>query len=73
VEKYAKDPTVRIHYIAQDQETCRYCEPGYSPETAKINRENRNRSRNAINKGRYDRAHPFKKAIVGGKYVSIRR
>jgi hypothetical protein len=49
VEKYARDPTVRIHYITQDQETCRYCEPGYDKEKVKFKKEHWNRIRNANN------------------------
>jgi hypothetical protein len=49
VKKYARDPTVRIHYITRDQETCRYCEPGYDPEKSKFKREHWNRIRNANN------------------------
>ena len=49
VEKHKQDPEAPIHYITRDQETCRYCEPGYDPEKAKYKREHWNRIRNANN------------------------
>ena len=49
VEKHQKDPEAPIHYITRDQETCRYCEPGYDPEKAKFKKQHWNRIRNANN------------------------
>jgi len=68
VEKYARDPTVRIHYITRDQETCRYCEPGYDPERVKYLRESGRRMVNRINRKMYRKLHPGKE-IVGGRWV----
>jgi hypothetical protein len=68
VEKYARDPTVRIHYITRDQETCRYCEPGYDPERVKYLRESGWRMVNRINRKMYRKLHPGKE-IVGGRWV----
>ena len=72
-EKYKRDPTTKIHYITPDQEMCRYCEPSYNPEVAKVRRERGNKIKRELNQGGYIKAHPFKKAIVNGRCVSIRR
>jgi len=72
-EKYKKDPTTKIHYITQDQEICHYCQPGYDPEAAKVRHEQENRIKRGLNQGGYIKAHPTKKVIVGGKWVTIKR
>lgn len=73
VEKYKKDPTVKIHYITQDQETCRCCEPGYDPEKSKIRKEQSARTKKDIGRNQYNRAHPTVKVPVNGKWVRIPR
>jgi len=64
--------TVRIHYITRDQETCRYCEPGYDPERIKYLRESGRRMVNRINRKMYRKLHPGKE-IVGGRWVEKKR
>jgi hypothetical protein len=63
----------KIHYITQLEEICRYCQPGYNKEAAKARRKQGNRIKRELNQGVYVKAHPFKKAIVGGKWVTIKR
>ena len=73
VEKHRLDPTTKVHYITQDQEICHYCSPGYDPEAAKVRHERGNRIKRELNQGGYIKAHPTKKAVVGGKWVEIKR
>jgi hypothetical protein len=73
VEKHKRDPEVPIHYITQDQDRCRYCESGFDPEAGKRRHERSNRTRNKINRCRYFRAHPMKKAIIDGEWVEVPR
>ena len=72
-EKYKKDPTNKIHYITQSEEICHYCQTGYDPEAAKVRHEQGNRIKRELNQGGYIKAHPTKRAIVGGKWVTIKR
>ena len=72
-ENYKKDPTTKIHYITQSEEICHYCQPEYDPETAKVRHEQGNRIKRELRQGGYIKAHPTKQAIVGGKWVEIKR
>ena len=72
-EKYKRDPTTKIHYITQSEEICHYCSPGYDPETVKVRHERGNKIKRGLNQGGYIKTHPTKKAIVGGKWITIKR
>ena len=72
VEKYKRDPEAPIHYITQDQETCRYCEPGYDKEKAKFRHEHKNRIKARINKRIYRSLHPAKE-VRDGRWVEKKR
>ena len=59
--------------FTQSEEICHYCEPSYNPEAVKVRYERGNRIKRELNQGGYIKAHPTKKAIVGGKWVTIKR
>ena len=73
VEKHRQDPTVPIHYITQDRDICHYCEPSYNPGAVKVRHERGKKIKRELNHGGYIKAHPTKQAIVGGKWVTIKR
>lgn len=68
VEKYARDSTVRIHYITRDQEKCRYCEDPEFIQKARVKRDKRNRERSAYARSQYRKFHPGKE-VRDGKWV----
>lgn len=73
LEKHKTDPTVKIHYITIEQETCRYCEPDYDPEKSKIRKDKSARIKKDLGRNQYNRAHPTVKVPVNGNWVSIPR
>lgn len=73
VTKYAKDPMVKIHYITQDQEICRDCEPDYDPEKVKVGWEKSSQIKKSIGRVQYNRAHPTTKVVVNGRWVKVPR
>jgi len=73
VTKHKQDPEAKIHYITQAQEVCRYCEPDYDPEKCKVSKEKSTHLKKDIGRSQYNRAHPFVKMPVNGKWVKVPR
>ena len=73
VKAHKGNPETKIHYITQEQDRCRYCEPGYDPEKIKENRQKRYALKKTADRQRYNAAHPMVKRVVDGKWVKVRR